>query len=210
MTQDSKEHWENIYQTKKPDEMSWHQDKPSTSLDLIAEISLDKNAKVIDVGAGDSRLVDNLIDLGFRNITVLDISSNALERSKKRLGKKADSIKWVVSDIGEFETEDRYDLWHDRAVLHFLTKEEDINKYIETARRFLNQNGYLIVSTFSFNGPKKCSGLEVKQYSEDSMKKLFSDFEHIRSFEEEHKTPWGTSQIFLYSVFRKSGNKNEY
>ena len=210
MTQDSKEHWENIYQIKKSDEMSWHQDKPNTSLDLIVEIDLDKSAEIIDVGAGNSKLVDNLIDLGFRNVTVLDISSSALEKSKKRLGEKADSVKWVVSDLREFETKDRYDLWHDRAVLHFLTREEDINKYVETARKFLNKNGYLIVSTFSLNGPKKCSGLEVKQYSEDSMKELFSDFEHIRSFEEEHKTPWDASQIFLYSVFRKRDNKNEY
>jgi len=210
MTHDAKEHWENIYQTKNPDEVSWHQDKPNTSLDLIVEIDLDKSAEIIDVGAGDSKLVDNLIDLGFRNVTVLDISSSALKKSEKRLGKKADSVKWIVSDLREFETEDRYDLWHDRAVLHFLTREEDIDKYVETARRFLNQNGYLVVSTFSFNGPKKCRGLEVKQYSEDSMKKLFSDFEHIRSFEEEHITPWGASQIFLYSVFRKRRNENEY
>ena len=210
MTYDAKEHWENIYQIKKPDEMSWHQDKPNTSLDLIVEIDLDKSAEIIDVGAGNSKLVDNLIDLGFRNVTVLDISSSALEKSKKRLGEKADSVKWVVSDLREFETKDRYDLWHDRAVLHFLTREEDINKYVETARKFLNKNGYLIVSTFSLNGPKKCSGLEVKQYSEDSMQELFSDFEHIRSFEEEHKTPWDASQIFLYSVFRKRDNKNEY
>ena len=210
MTYDAKEHWENIYQIKKPDEMSWHQDKPNTSLDLIVEIDLDKSAEIIDVGAGDSKLVDNLTDIGFRNVTVLDISSSALKKSEKRLGKKADSVKWIVSDLREFETEDRYDLWHDRAVLHFLTREEDIDKYVETARRFLNQNGYLVVSTFSFNGPKKCRGLEVKQYSEDSMKKLFSDFEHIRSFEEEHITPWGASQIFLYSVFRKRRNENEY
>jgi len=209
MIQDPKKHWENIYQTKNTDEMSWYQDKPNTSLDLIAELDLDKSAEIIDVGAGDSKLVDNLLALGFRNITALDVSSNALNESKKRLGERADSVKWIVSDLREFETEERYDLWHDRAVLHFLTREEDISKYVETARRFLNQNGYMIVSTFSFNGPKKCSGLDVRQYSEDSMKKLFSDFEHIRSFEEEHITPLGASQVFLYSVFRKRSNENE-
>ena len=207
MTYNAKEHWESIYQTKKSDEVSWHQDKPNTSLYLIAETGLDKDSRVIDVGAGDSKLVDNLLGLGFKNITALDISSNALKKSKKRLKNRADDIKWVVSDLREFETEDRYDLWHDRAVLHFLTKEEDINRYIDAVRKLLKPNGYLIVSTFSLNGPKKCSGLNVKQYSEDSVKKLFDDFEHVRSFEEKHKTPWGASQVFIYSIFRKVGDK---
>src|SRR3989344_4599381 len=206
MTYDAKEHWENIYQTKKSDKVSWYQDEPITSLKLISEIGLDRDSRIIDVGAGDSKLVDNLLNLGFRDITALDISSNALEKSKKRLGNRANDIKWVVSDLRKFETEDRYDIWHDRAVLHFLTKEEDINRYIDAVRQFLKPNGCLIVSTFSLNGPKKCSGLDIKQYSEDSVKKLFSDFEHIRSFEEEHKTPWGASQVFIYSIFRKCGD----
>ena len=202
-----KEYWENIYQTKKSNEVSWCQEKPQTSLKLIVETNLGKKAKIIDVGAGDSKLVDNLLALGFRNITVLDISSNSLKRAKKRLGSKADDVKWIVSDLRKFETDDRYDIWHDRAVLHFLTTKEDINKYVGIVRRFLKPNGYLIVSTFSDNGPKRCSGLDIKQYSENSMKKLFSDFEHIKSFEEEHLTPWGASQIFIYSMFRKGGKK---
>ena len=203
----TKKHWENIYQIKNPNEMSWHQEKPTISLGLIAKTGLDKNAKIIDVGAGDSKLVDNLLDLGFRNISVLDISSMALEKAKKRLGDKTDAVKWIVSDLREFETSDRYDLWHDRAVLHFLTAEEDINKYVEVIRRFLKPNGYLILSTFSENGPKRCSGLDIKQYSEDSVKELFSDFEHVKSFEEEHLTPWEASQIFIYSILRKKGDK---
>ena len=207
MTYDAKEHWESIYQTKKPNEVSWYQDKPNTSLKLIAGTDLDKNAGIIDVGAGDSKLVDNLLDIGFRNITVLDISPMALEKAKKRLGNRADAVKWVVSDLRELETDDRYDIWHDRAVLHFLTAEEDINKYAEVVRRFLKPNGYLILSTFSENGPKRCSGLDIKQYSEDSVKELFSDFEHVKSFEEEHLTPWEASQIFIYSIFRKKGDK---
>ena len=207
MTYDAKEHWEVIYKTKKPDEVSWYQEKPKTSLNLIVEIGLDKGAKIIDVGAGDSKLVDNLLDLGFRNITVLDVSLTALNRAKKRLGDRANEVKWIVSDLREFETNDRYDIWHDRAVLHFLTKEDDIKKYGEVVRKLLKPNGYLIISTFSENGPKKCSGLDIKQYSENSMKKLFSDFEHIKSFEEEHTTPWNASQIFLYSIFRKKGGK---
>lgn len=207
MTYDAKEHWESIYQTKKPNEVSWYQDKPNTSLKLIAEVGLGKNASIIDIGAGDSKLVDNLLDIGFRNITVLDISSTALEKAKKRLGNRADAVKWVVSDLREFETSDRYDIWHDRAVLHFLTAEEDVNKYVEVIRRFLKPNGYLILSTFSENGPKRCSGLDIKQYSEDSVKELFSNFEHVKSFEEEHLTPLGASQIFIYSIFRKGGEK---
>ncbi len=207
MTYDVREHWESIYQTKKPNEVSWYQEKPDTSLKLIAETGLDKDAGIIDVGAGDSKLVDNLLDLGFRNITVLDISSMALEKAKKRLGSKADAVKWIVSDLREFETSDRYDLWHDRAVLHFLTAAEDINKYAGVIRRFLKPNGYLILSTFSENGPKRCSGLYIKQYSEDSVKELFSDFKHIKSFEEEHLTPWEASQIFIYGIFRKKGDK---
>ena len=206
MTYDAKEHWENIYQTKKSNEVSWHQKKPKTSLNLISGINLDKGAKIIDIGAGDSKLVDNLLAVGFRNITVLDVSSNALNRVKKRLGNRANDVKWIVSDLMEFKTNNRYDLWHDRAVLHFLTEEEEINRYVERVRQLLKPNGYLIVSTFSENGPKKCSGLYIKQYSEDSMKKLFSGFEHIKSFEEEHLTPWENSQIFIYSLFKKGGN----
>jgi len=203
MTYDAKEHWENIYQTKNTNEVSWYQEKPETSLNLISEISIEKNAKIINVGAGASKLADNLLALGFRNITALDVSLNALNKSKKRLGDRANNVKWIVSDLREFETNERYDLWHDRAVLHFLTEEEDIKRYIELVRIYLKPKGYVIVSTFSVNGPKKCNGLDVKQYSEDSMKTLFTGFEHIKSFEEEHITPWGASQIFLFSVFRK-------
>ena len=199
MTYDAKEHWEHIYQTKNPEEVSWYQEKPKTSLNLIAETDIDKDARIIDIGAGDSGLVDNLIALGFRNITVLDISSNA--------GDRANDVKWIVSDLREFETNDRYGIWHDRAVLHFLTEEDDISEYVERARQLLKPNGYLIVSTFSQNGPKRCSGLDIKQYSEDSVKKLFSNFAHIKSFEEEHITPWGASQIFIFSVFRRGDKR---
>ncbi|MBI4453896.1 class I SAM-dependent methyltransferase [Candidatus Woesearchaeota archaeon] len=207
MKYDATEHWENIYQTKKSNEVSWHQEKPKTSLNLISETNLDKDAKFIDVGAGDSNLVDNLLALGFKNITVLDVSSNALNRAKKRLRNKANDVKWIVSDLREFETNEKYDVWHDRAVLHFLTEKEDISGYVEKVRQLLKPSGYLIVSTFSENGPKKCSGLDIKQYSEDSMIKLFNGFKHIKSFEEEHLTPWGASQIFIFNVFRKGGKR---
>jgi len=207
MRYNAKEHWESIYQTKEPNEVSWYQEKPETSLNLISETGIEKNAKIIDVGAGASELADNLLALGFRNITALDVSSNALNESKKRLGDRTNNVKWIVSDLMEFETNDRYGLWHDRAVLHFLTEEEDIRRYKELVRTYLKPKGYVIVSTFSVNGPKRCSGLDVRQYSEDSMKTLFTGFEHIKSFEEEHLTPWGSSQIFIWGVFRKRGDE---
>ena len=207
MRYNAKEYWESIYQTKEPNEVSWYQEKPETSLNLISETGIEKNAKIIDVGAGASELVDNLLALGFRNITALDVSLNALNESKKKLGDRANNVKWIVSDLREFETNERYDLWHDRAVLHFLTEEEDIKRYIELVRTYLKPKGYVIVSTFSVNGPKRCSGLDVRQYSEDSMKTLFTGFEHIKSFEEEHLTPWGSSQIFIWGVFRKRGDE---
>lgn len=206
MSVDVKEHWETIYQTKKSNEVSWYQKEPTTSLRLIAELGLNKDAKIIDIGAGDSRLVDNLLVLGYRKISVLDVSANALKRAKKRIGSNTASVQWIVSDIRDFETNDRYDLWHDRAVLHFLTTEEDMNKYARIVRRSLKPDGYLIVATFSEHGPKRCSGLDVTQYSQESMKKLFNNFEHVKSFEEEHTTPSGTIQNFIYGVFQNRGD----
>jgi 2-polyprenyl-3-methyl-5-hydroxy-6-metoxy-1,4-benzoquinol methylase len=204
MTDDAKEHWEDVWTRKKSNQVSWYQEYPTTSLDLILSTNPSKNAKIIDVGGGDSNLVSKLLDLGFTNLTVLDISAKALERAKERLGKRAGMVKWVESDIREFTTNDRYDIWHDRALLHFLTSGEHLKNYAELTRKYLNKDGYLIISTFSTNGPMMCSGLDIRQYSEESMKKLFSDgFVHIKSFEEEHKTPFGASQIFIYALFRK-------
>ena len=203
----AKKHWESIFQTKKFNEVSWYQEDPKTSIDLIQDIGPDKDTPIIDVGGGDSNLVDKLLELGFENISVLDVSSKALEKSKQRLGEIAKIVTWINSDIREFNTDKRFDIWHDRALFHFLTSKKDINKYVESANKFLKPKGHLIIATFSLKGHKKCSGLEIKQYSEGSMKKVFSGFEHIKSFEEEHLTPWGDSQIFIYSLFRKGGNK---
>ncbi|HEX9845458.1 MAG TPA: class I SAM-dependent methyltransferase, partial [Candidatus Nitrosotenuis sp.] len=163
-----------------------------------------KDARIVDVGGGGSNLVVKLLDLDFSDITVLDISAKALERAKERLGERAEMVKWIECDITEFDTNDRYDIWHDRALLHFLTSEEDLKNYVELTRKHVKKGGYLILSTFSTNGPMMCSGLDTKQFSEESMKQLFSNgFEHIKSFEEEHKTPFGTGQIFTCNVFRK-------
>lgn len=202
---DTKQHWEDVWTRKKSNEVSWYQEELKTSLDLILSTNPSKDVHIIDVGGGDSKLVDNLLELDFKNITILDISAKALKRAKERLQQKADMVNWIECDIREFDSEDRYDIWHDRALLHFLTSEEDIRNYVELIRKYVKDGGYLIISSFSTKGPMMCSGLDTRQYSEESMKKLFSDgFEHIKSFEEEHLTPHKTSQIFIYNVFRKT------
>jgi len=199
-----KEHWEDVWARKKSNEVSWYQQEPKTSLELILSIQPSKDASIIDVGGGDSRLVDKLLQLGFQNITVLDVSAKALERAKERLGKRAQLIKWIECDVRNFDSDDQYDIWHDRVLLHFLTSDEDLKNYVELTKRHVKTGGYLIISTFSTKGPKMCSGLDTKQYSEESMKKLFSNgFDPVKSFEEEHVTPFGKSQIFTCNVFRK-------
>lgn len=201
---DMKEHWENVWTRKKSNQVSWYQAYPKTSIELILSTNPSKDARIIDVGGGDSNLVDKLLDLGFKNITMLDISAKALERAKERLGKRAEMVKWIECDIREFDTNDMYDIWHDRALLHFLTSEEDLKNYVGLTEKHVKEGGYLILSTFSTNGPMMCSGLDTKQFSEESMEKLFSNgFEHVKSFEEDHITPFGTGQIFTCNVFRK-------
>jgi 16S rRNA A1518/A1519 N6-dimethyltransferase RsmA/KsgA/DIM1 with predicted DNA glycosylase/AP lyase activity len=197
-----KSHWETVYATKKPYEVSWTQQVPQTSLDFIHGFNLPKTAKIIDIGGGDSNLVDFLLSEGFENITVLDISENALERAKKRLGERADKVKWVVSDIIEFKPEEFYDVWHDRATFHFLTTPEQIAGYISIANNAVT--GYMTIGTFSEEGPKKCSGLEIKQYSEAALQAQLSQrFSKIRCVTENHKTPFNTTQNFLFCSFRK-------
>ncbi len=201
----TKEHWEDIFSTKNFDEVSWHQSNPKTSVKLILSTHPDKDAHIIDVGGGDSNLVDKLLDLGFKNIFVLDVSLKALKKSQQRLGVKSRIVKWISSDIRKFETSNRFEIWHDRAAFHFLTNNSDIKRYVKLTREYIKPGGHLIISTFSLEGPKKCSGLDIKQYSEDSMKKIFYEgFEHIKSLEEIHHTPFQTTQNFIWNVFRKS------
>ena len=202
METDRKNHWETVYQTKQPNEVSWTQENPKTSLDFIRENHLGKSAKIIDVGGGDSKLVDFLIEEGYENITVLDIAEKALERAKKRLGKNADKVNWIVSDITEFKPETNYDIWHDRATFHFLTKPEQIKTYVELAEKSINS--FLIIGTFSESGPKKCSGLDVKQYSEMELENQFpGDFKKLKCITEDHTTPFETTQNFTFCVFEK-------
>ena len=199
---DTKKHWENIYETKSPAEVSWTQKVPETSLDFIHDLGITGTAKIIDVGGGDSNLVDFLLDEGYENITVLDISAKALERAKKRLGSKAEKVRWVVSNITDFEPDTVYDLWHDRATFHFLTTTEQVDKYLNTARKSVR--GFMTIGTFSDSGPTKCSGLEITQYSEEKLQtSLAEGFEKIRCIREDHKTPFNTVQNFLFCSFKK-------
>lgn len=198
-----KEHWENVYCTKQSHEVSWTQDVPSTSLSFIRSFGMPKSAKVIDIGGGDSKLADYLLQEGYIDITVLDISSQALERAKKRLGKDADRIKWIVSDISDFSTTDKYDIWHDRATFHFLTTGEQISRYMETAKSTVN--GFITIGTFSDSGPEKCSGLHIKQYTEQELQEqLSSGFEKLNCITEDHTTPFQTKQNFLFCSFRRT------
>ena len=196
---------ETVYKTKQPNEVSWTQEMPKTSLDFIHEFNLPKSAKIVDIGGGDSKLVDYLLEQGFENITVLDISSEALEKSKKRLGNKAQKVKWIVSDVTEFNPDTKFDVWHDRATFHFLTTPTQIKKYIETASKYVI--GFLTIATFSDNGPDKCSGLQIKKYSEKTLTSaLKKKFDKIRCITEDHITPFKTIQNFLFCSFKRHLN----
>lgn len=200
----NKEHWENVFATKAQDEVSWFQEYPKTSIEFLDLFNLPLEANIIDIGGGDSHLVDVLLSKGYINIYVLDISANALERAKQRLGEKANNVHWIVSDVTDFVPPVKFDFWHDRAAFHFLTTDDKVHKYVTIAENNINQNGYLILGTFSENGPKKCSGLEIQQYSEATMSYRFENgFERIKCITEEHQTPFNTTQNFLFCSFKK-------
>ncbi len=197
-------HWENVFQSKATNEVSWFQDYPKTSMEYILKQNLPSTAAIIDIGGGDSNLADSLLEKGFTNISVLDISEAALERSKMRLGDKAKIINWIVADITDFKTELKFDFWHDRAVFHFLVTEDERSRYINTVTNGVKANGYFFLGTFSESGPLKCSGLPVTRYSEESMKETFKDsFDAINCFAEKHRTPFGTEQDFQFCAFKR-------
>ncbi len=200
----SKEHWEKIYDTKEETDFSWFQPYPKTSIEFIKLFNLPKSAKIIDIGGGDSHLVDALIELGYTNIYVLDISVKAIERARQRLGNKAAIVHWIVSDVTEFESEVQFDFWHDRAAFHFLTNDHQVITYLSILQKNLIPNGYLVLGTFAESGPKKCSGLDIRQYSKASMSALFEkDFNRIKCIEENHSTPFNTVQDFVFCSFQK-------
>lgn len=198
----SKEHWERIYSTKKPYELSWTEVIPKTSLEFIHGFNLPRNSAIIDIGGGESRLADYLIEEGYENVSVLDISEIALNKAKERLGKNAYKINWIVCDILEFKPRTKYNLWHDRATFHFLTTKEQIKKYLLVAKKSVIN--YLTVSTFSDKGPEKCSGLDVCRYNENELQnELHDGFEKIKCITENHITPFNTAQNFLYCSFKR-------
>lgn len=201
---DAKTHWDNVYSTKAPDAVSWYRTHLEESLALIERAVDARSASIIDVGGGESALVDDLLLRGYKNITVLDISQAAIDFTKRRLGSAEERVHWLVGDITKIELEPlAYDLWHDRAVFHFLTTREQRIAYIRQVARCVKPGGHIIVSTFGTEGPTKCSGLEVMRYDADSLHREFgARFRLIESSKEIHNTPSGTTQQFLYCYCR--------
>lgn len=199
-----KEHWEKVYKTKQDNEVSWYQESPATSIQLVKKYAGDNKANIIDVGGGNSNFSIQLLSDRYNNLNVLDISEESLNRTQSKLKEQAKNINWFVSDILDFIPNTEYDLWHDRAVFHFLTERGDIEKYVQKLDKGLQQNGIFILATFSKKGPKKCSGLDISQYSSEELNDVFGDkFELLESFTEEHVTPFETSQDFIYTIWRK-------
>jgi SAM-dependent methyltransferase len=202
---DPKTHWETIYRTKDVHEVSWFQTEARRSLDLIARICPDRSAPIIDVGAGASVLVDNLLTAGYENLSVLDLSEAALEISRARLGADSARVKWIRADVLRVQLGDgAYGVWHDRAVFHFLTDAADRAAYVEQVRRAVRPGGYVLVATFAEDGPEFCSGLPVVRYSAEGLHSEFgTDFLLVRSEHEDHRTPGGGEQSFLYCLCRR-------
>jgi trans-aconitate methyltransferase len=203
MKEKIKEHWENIYETKQANQVSWTQDIPSISLEFFHKYKIPTTANIIDVGGGDSKLVDFLLSEGYTNISVLDISGAAILRAKKRLGKEASIVKWIVCDILDFKPNEKYDVWHDRAAFHFQTETDKIERYLHIVKNAVD--GMVIIGTFSVDGPKKCSGLDIKQYDEAGMKEKFEqmNFKNLTCKREDHITPAGAIQNFVFCSFIK-------
>lgn len=199
-----KQHWEKVFSTKAEDELSWFQPYPKTSIEFVEFFNLPLSANIIDIGGGDGHFADALLEKGYENIYVLDISANAIERVKKRLGEKAEKVHWIVSDVTEYKPSLQFDFWHDRAAFHFLTSEKKIDKYVSIAKDAIKKSGYLILGTFSESGPSKCSGLHIRQYSEASMSAKFeSAFNRIKCLREDHITPFNTIQNFLFCAYER-------
>jgi 2-polyprenyl-3-methyl-5-hydroxy-6-metoxy-1,4-benzoquinol methylase len=204
VSMDAKAHWEKVYTTKAPEAVSWYRRHLDTSLALIERAAEARSASIIDVGGGESTLVDDLLLRGYKNIAVLDVSQTAIDLTKSRLGSAAEQVRWLVADITEFALEPRaYDLWHDRAVFHFLTAREQRIAYVRQVARSVKPGGHIIVSTFGSEGPTKCSGLEVMRYDAGSLHGEFgARFRLVESSKELHHTPFGTTQQFLYCYCR--------
>lgn len=199
-----KEHWEHIYSTKQLDEVSWYQPTPKQSIDWITKEFPNKDAAIIDIGGGDSFLPDYLLDLGYTDISVLDISENAIERAKQRLGDKALKVKWIIGDIVHFTPLHQYDGWHDRAAFHFLTDPQEVHTYKRLLESSLKPGGKAMIGTFSEKGPLKCSGVEVQQYSKDDFVRVFGDGFEVGDLKNiDHHTPFKTVQNFNFIELKR-------
>jgi 2-polyprenyl-3-methyl-5-hydroxy-6-metoxy-1,4-benzoquinol methylase len=203
---ESKTHWEEIYTSKAPTQVSWYQEHPQRSLELIRRTGVGYDAPIIDVGGGASTLVDHLVAEGYSNLTVLDISRAGLERARERLGEFAVNVTWLAQDVTNAELPmQHYAVWHDRAVFHFLTEPASRAEYVQAVQRSVQPGGHVIVATFALDGPLRCSGLEVARYSSESLHGEFGDeFLLVDSARETHQTPFGTEQKFIYCYCRKS------
>lgn len=199
-----KTHWENVYKTKAPDQVSWYSSHLAISLALIERTAASKSASIIDVGAGESTLVDDLLARGYENITVLDISPTAIDVTRERLKADAERVRWLTADVTKVKLEPAaYDIWHDRAVFHFLTSPDLRVAYVEKVARAVKAGGHVIVGTFGSEGPTKCSGLDVMRYDAESLHDQFGvRFRLVDSSKELHPTPFGTTQQFLYCYCR--------
>jgi SAM-dependent methyltransferase len=203
---DAKAHWEHIYITKSPTQVSWYQERADCSLRLIQRAGIPPAAPIIDVGGGASTLVDDLLRAGFQSLTVLDISATALQLARQRLGRAADKVTWIEADITQTVLPRHgYALWHDRAVFHFLTQPSDRRRYLDALRHSIVRGGHVLVATFAPDGPPQCSGLDVLRYSPESLQGQFGrSFELVDSVRETHHTPWGGEQKFLYCYWRSA------
>jgi len=201
------DHWEAVYGERAADRVSWYQPHLERSIALIEGAGLPKHAAIIDVGGGNATLVDDLLERGYSDLTVLDISSTAIADAKERLGKRAGAVSWIEADITQIELPaDRFDFWHDRAVFHFLREVEARRRYVAAVRRGLKPGGHIVVATFGPEGPERCSGLDVMRYSAADLHGQFgAPFEKVASCEEVHRTPWGSEQEFVYCYCRHAG-----
>lgn len=201
---DRKSHWEEVYSTRAETGVSWYQHDPQLSLDLIGAVAPAPGRRIIDVGGGASVLVDRLLDRPFGEIAVLDISETALGKAKSRLGNRVERVRWVIADVTERPDLGTFDIWHDRAVFHFLTDAADRRSYVELARTTVPKGGHLIIATFADDGPRRCSDLDVCRYDARSLSaELAAGFSLMREARESHTTPSGSSQAFIYGVFKR-------
>jgi SAM-dependent methyltransferase len=198
-------HWENVYTTKGENDVSWFQQSPAPSFELIMQAGATHASAIIDIGGGASRLVDHLVAQGFEDVTVLDLSGAALEAARRRLEGRADRVPWVVADATAWQPGNAYDIWHDRAAFHFLTEEKDRAAYIACLTQGVKAGGHAIIATFALDGPEKCSGLPVARYDSASLgRTLGSRFQLVHTRRHEHATPWGSQQMFQFSVFQRA------